>query len=55
MMWITPLAGMILGSIGGGGGMLLLIAVPARFRIVAFKLPKQMRSAVTPLPLHDPL
>ncbi len=55
MMWITPLAGMILGSIGGGGGKLLLIAVPARSRIVASKFPRRMCSVVMPLPLHDSL
>jgi hypothetical protein len=55
MMFLGPLAGTILGAIGGGAGKLLLIGVPARFRVVASKFPKQMRSALTPLPLHDSL
>lgn len=55
MMWISPLAGMILGSIGGGGGMLILRASQKRPRTEGSDLPGQMRSTVTPLPLHDSL
>ena len=55
MLFEGPLAGTILGAIGGGGGMLLILAVPARSRTRPSELPAKMRSAVTPLPLHDPL
>ena len=55
MMWIIPLEGMILGAIGGGGGMLILLACQRRSRTEGFDLSTKMRSGVTPLPLHDPL
>jgi len=55
MMFEGPLAGTILGAIGGGGGMLLILAFRKRSRTRPSDLPAKMRSAVTPLPLHDPL
>jgi hypothetical protein len=55
MLWIIPLEGMILGSIGGGGGMLILLAGHKRSRTEGPDLSTKMRSALTPLPLHDPL
>lgn len=55
MMFVGPLAGTILGVLGGGGGMLLLLAFRKRSRTAESDLPGQMRSAVTPLPLHDSL
>jgi len=55
MMWIIPLEGMILGAIGGGGGMLILLACQKRPRTERSDLSTKMRSGVTPLPLHDSL
>jgi hypothetical protein len=55
MIWIIPLEGMILGSIGGGGGMLFLLACQKRSRAEGSDLSTKMRSGVTPLPLHDSL
>jgi len=55
MMFLSPLAGTILGPIGGGGGMLLILAFRRRSPTRPSDLPRQMRSAVTPLPLHDSL
>jgi hypothetical protein len=55
MMFEGPLAGIILGAIGGGGGMLLVLAVRKRSRTAESDLPTQMRSAETPLPLYDSL
>lgn len=55
MMFEGPLAGAILAAIGGGSGMILLLAFPARSRSGGSNLSTKMRSGVTPLPLHDPL
>ena len=55
MMFLGPLAGTILGAIGGGGGMLLILAFRRRSPTRPSDLPRQMRSSVTPLPLHDSL
>jgi hypothetical protein len=55
MMFLGPLAGAILGAIGGGGGMLLILAFRKRSRTRPPDLPARMRSSVTPLPLHDSL
>jgi hypothetical protein len=55
MLFEGPLAGTILGAIGGGGGMLLIPAFQKRPRARPSDLPAKMRSAVTPFPLHDPL
>jgi len=55
LMWITPLAGTILGAIGGGGGMLILLAFQKCSRPEGSDLSAKMRSSVTPLPLHDSL
>jgi hypothetical protein len=55
MMFEGPLAGTILGAIGGGAGMLMLLAFPARSRTRSSDLTPKMRSSVTPLPLHDSL
>jgi hypothetical protein len=55
MMFEAPLAGTILAAIGGGGGMLILLAFPKRSQTRPYDLPTKMRSSVTPLPLHDSL
>lgn len=55
MMFEGPLAGTILGAIGGGGGMFLILAFRKRSRTRSSELPAKMRSAVTPLLLHDSL
>ena len=55
MMFECPLAGTILGAIGGGGGMLLILAFRKRSRTRLSDLPNQMRCTVTALPLHDSL
>ena len=54
MMFEGPLAGMILGAIGGGG-ILLIFAFRRRPRTRPSDLPNQMRCTVTTLPLHDSL
>jgi hypothetical protein len=57
MMWITPLAGAILGSIGGGTGMLLILLTShllyrKRFEAGGSSLSMRERSS---LPVPDPL
>jgi len=55
MLFDGPVAGTILGAIGGGGGMPLILDFRKRSRTRPSDLPAKMRSAVTPLPLHDSL
>ena len=55
MMFEGPLAGAILAAIGGGAGMLLILAFRTLSRTRPSDLSTKMRSGVTPLPLHDPL
>jgi hypothetical protein len=55
MMFEGPLAGTILGAIGGGSGMLLILAFRKRSRTRPSDVPATMRSALTPLQPHDSL
>jgi hypothetical protein len=55
MMFEGPLVGAILAAIGGGGGMLLILAFWNRSPTRPSDLPAKMRSSVTPVPLHDSL